>query len=127
MLLGYTPEMAQVAFRIGDSCTNIITPMMSFFDHRGNEEEQADQDNDTLDQRGLPQQIAGFAAENVSVFLITILGTIITEKVVEPRLGTYKGKLTGDVASQDVSEVEKKALKKASLTLLALVIGPRCQ
>ena len=59
----------------------------------------------------------------VSVFLITILGTIITEKVVEPRLGTYKGKLTGDVASQDVSEVEKKALKKASLTLLALVIA----
>ena len=31
MLLNYSPEMAQVAFRIGDSCTNIITPMMSFF------------------------------------------------------------------------------------------------
>ena len=31
MLLGYTPEFAQVAYRIGDSCTNVITPMMSYF------------------------------------------------------------------------------------------------
>lgn len=30
MLLGYTPEFAQVAYRIGDSCTNVITPMMSY-------------------------------------------------------------------------------------------------
>lgn len=31
MLLGYTPSSAQVAYRIGDSCTNVITPMMSYF------------------------------------------------------------------------------------------------
>ena len=31
MLLGYSPELAQVVYRIGDSITNIITPMMSFF------------------------------------------------------------------------------------------------
>ena len=31
MILGYTPEFAQVAYRIGDSCTNVITPMMSHF------------------------------------------------------------------------------------------------
>jgi aminobenzoyl-glutamate transport protein len=31
MLLGYTPELTQVAYRIGDSCTNVITPMMSYF------------------------------------------------------------------------------------------------
>ena len=31
MLLGYSPELCQLAYRIGDSCTNIITPMMSFF------------------------------------------------------------------------------------------------
>ncbi len=31
MLLGYSPELVQVAFRIGDSSTNIISPMMSFF------------------------------------------------------------------------------------------------
>lgn len=31
MLLGYTPELVQGAYRIGDSATNIISPMMSFF------------------------------------------------------------------------------------------------
>jgi aminobenzoyl-glutamate transport protein len=31
MFLGYSPELSQVVFRIGDSVTNIISPMMSFF------------------------------------------------------------------------------------------------
>ncbi|MGB2579928.1 aminobenzoyl-glutamate transport protein [Elusimicrobium simillimum] len=31
MLLGYTPEATQAAYRIGDSVTNIISPMMSYF------------------------------------------------------------------------------------------------
>ncbi len=30
-LLGYGPELTQAAYRIGDSCTNIISPMMSYF------------------------------------------------------------------------------------------------
>src|SRR6056297_2147827 len=31
MLIGYTPEVIQAAYRIGDSVANIITPMMSYF------------------------------------------------------------------------------------------------
>lgn len=31
MLLGYSPELTQVAYRIGDSCTNLITPLMNYF------------------------------------------------------------------------------------------------
>ena len=31
MLLGYTPELVQAAYRVGDSCTNIITPLMAYF------------------------------------------------------------------------------------------------
>jgi aminobenzoyl-glutamate transport protein len=31
MLIGYFPEAIQAAYRIGDSTTNIITPMMSYF------------------------------------------------------------------------------------------------
>lgn len=31
MLLGYSPELTQVAYRIGDSCTNLITPLMTYF------------------------------------------------------------------------------------------------
>ena len=31
MLLGYSPELVQGVYRIGDSVTNLISPMMSFF------------------------------------------------------------------------------------------------
>ena len=31
MLLNYSPELVQTAYRIGDSTTNIIAPMMSYF------------------------------------------------------------------------------------------------
>jgi len=31
MLLGYSPELSQAVFRVGDSITNIITPMMVYF------------------------------------------------------------------------------------------------
>jgi aminobenzoyl-glutamate transport protein len=31
LLLGYEPALTQAAYRVGDSCTNIISPMMSYF------------------------------------------------------------------------------------------------
>jgi len=31
MLLGYSPELTQTAYRIGDSTSNVIAPMMSYF------------------------------------------------------------------------------------------------
>lgn len=31
MLMGYSPEMTQLAYRIGDSVTNIITPLLPYF------------------------------------------------------------------------------------------------
>jgi len=31
MLLGYSPELAQAAYRVGDSVTNIITPVLPYF------------------------------------------------------------------------------------------------
>jgi aminobenzoyl-glutamate transport protein len=31
MTIGYSPEVIQAAYRIGDSTTNIVTPMMSYF------------------------------------------------------------------------------------------------
>ncbi|QBG34994.1 AbgT family transporter [Litorilituus sediminis] len=70
----------------------------------------------------------------VSVFMIAILGTVITEKIVEPRLGKYNN----DEASEDLSnnkvehltDVEVKGLKYAGLAflitcaVLALTIVP---
>lgn len=31
MIMGFSPELSQVVYRIGDSVTNVVSPMMSFF------------------------------------------------------------------------------------------------
>jgi aminobenzoyl-glutamate transport protein len=31
MMMGYSPETVQVAYRVGDSVTNIITPLLPYF------------------------------------------------------------------------------------------------
>ncbi|MCG8499520.1 MAG: AbgT family transporter [Firmicutes bacterium] len=51
-----------------------------------------------------------------STFLITILGTFITEKIVEPRLGEYKGRIFEEKI--EVTKEEKKGLVAAGLALL---------
>ena len=59
-----------------------------------------------------------------STFLITIVGTLITDKLVEPRLGTYHR--TADVidfGDNTLTSTESKALKRANLVLLVMVAG----
>ncbi|NLK43557.1 MAG: AbgT family transporter [Tissierellia bacterium] len=56
----------------------------------------------------------------VSTFLITIVGTIVTEKIIEPRLGEYKGSA---VASMDeVTAEENRGLKWAGISILVYII-----
>ena len=31
MRIGFSPELTQAAYRVGDSCTNVIAPLMPFF------------------------------------------------------------------------------------------------
>ena len=58
-----------------------------------------------------------------STVLLTILGTIITDKVVEPRLGVYNGELEGeeDVSLMTVTDKEKKGLRNAGIAALIFV------
>ena len=59
-----------------------------------------------------------------STFLITILGTLLTTKVIEPRLGKYEGEtITGGSDLQNLSDKEKKAMTAANLTFVAMVVG----
>ncbi|WP_395374762.1 AbgT family transporter [Marinicella sp. W31] len=70
----------------------------------------------------------------ISTFLIAIMGTFVTEKIVEPRLGPYNSKEASieldDQSMEQVTAQEKKALKYAGLAflilcgLLALTIVP---
>ncbi|QIR15917.1 AbgT family transporter [Shewanella aestuarii] len=68
-----------------------------------------------------------------STFLITLLGGLVTEKIVEPKLGKYDISEAGDLDEQTmekVSDIEKRGLKLAGLSalvfsmLLALTIIP---
>ncbi|MGL5125729.1 MAG: AbgT family transporter [Fusobacteriaceae bacterium] len=56
----------------------------------------------------------------ISTFVITILGTLVTEKIVEPRLGKYTGSV--EVDFDDLKENEKKGLRWAGISF-AIFIG----
>lgn len=66
----------------------------------------------------------------VSTFLITIIGTIITDKFVEPRLESFGGELSSeeDTSLMSVTEQEKKALVRAGISALvfAAIIVAAC-
>ena len=55
-----------------------------------------------------------------STFLITIVGTFVTEKIVEPKLGEYKG--TEKVELKDISLEQKKGLKFAAVSLVIFLV-----
>lgn len=55
----------------------------------------------------------------VSTFIIAFSGTWVTEKIVAPRLGTYKGTVESEEIKR-LSKEEKKGLRYATLVILAL-------
>lgn len=55
-----------------------------------------------------------------STFLLTILGSIVTEKIVERNLGTYTGSFVSD--EKPISEIENRGLRNAGIALLLYVI-----
>ena len=55
-----------------------------------------------------------------STFLLTALGTYITDKIIEPRLGKYTGDEIAD--THDLSDVEKKGLRYAGLTVIVFIV-----
>ncbi|WP_044747484.1 AbgT family transporter [Bacillus alveayuensis] len=52
----------------------------------------------------------------VSVFILTIVGTLVTEKIIEPRLGKYEGGLKEDV--EYLNPIEKKGLWAAFISII---------
>jgi aminobenzoyl-glutamate transport protein len=52
--------------------------------------------------------------------LIVLLGTWVTEKIVEPRLGKYEGNAK-KISIEQLTSIEKKGLKYAGLTLLIVI------
>ena len=58
----------------------------------------------------------------VSTFLITILGTFVTDKIVEPRLGVFTGEVEGeDDSLTTLTDKERKGLRNAGIAALIFV------
>lgn len=57
-----------------------------------------------------------------STVLITVIGTIITEKIVEPRLGKYTGDAKVDDHEMKVSNEEQRGLRFAGIATLLMII-----
>lgn len=58
-----------------------------------------------------------------STFLVTIVGSLVTDKIVEPRLGKYQGDYVFD--AEEVSPIENKGLRNAGISILifAIILG----
>lgn len=56
----------------------------------------------------------------VSTFILTIVGTLVTEKIVIPNLGEYKGSYVHD--DKPITDLEKKALRNSLIAILIFVV-----
>ncbi|MGB2958630.1 MAG: AbgT family transporter [Bacteroidota bacterium] len=57
-----------------------------------------------------------------SAIMIVILGTLITERIVEPRLGKYTGSVD-QLPVEQVTPLERKGLRGAGIAVLALIVA----
>src|SRR5690625_3558316 len=57
----------------------------------------------------------------VSVFLLTVVGWFVTEKIVEPRLGPYNGEYREDL--KGLNQGEKKGLIWSGVSAVVVIIG----
>lgn len=71
-----------------------------------------------LDPTYMVTPVANYYFMFVSTFLITIVGTFVTDKIVEPRLGKYNGQLT--TQTNTMTPEELNGLKRAKWAFLAL-------
>ncbi|WP_288222546.1 AbgT family transporter [uncultured Clostridium sp.] len=56
----------------------------------------------------------------VSTFVITIIGTIVTEKIVEPKLGEYKGDEKATIT--EITDEQRRGLKFAGIAMVISLI-----
>lgn len=78
--------------------------------------------NEALTSVGIDYQInatANWYFMIVSTFLLIILGTLVTEKIVEKNLGTYTGEYMP--SKEEISSLESKGLRNAGIALLIFV------
>jgi aminobenzoyl-glutamate transport protein len=126
MLFGRNPIAGLAAGIAGVGCGFSANLFVSAFDAMlsGISTEVAQ----TIDPNMIVKPVDNWYFMSISVFVLTIVGGLVTEKIVEPRLGPYKGneKITFDNDKDPkVSLLISKALRNtliAAIVYIALVI-----
>lgn len=67
------------------------------------------------------QPTANYFFMAASTFLITIIGALITDKIVEPRLGKYDGPQLEMDSSSTITDEEKKGMRLAGIAMLVFI------
>jgi len=65
---------------------------------------------------------ANYYLMTLMVPLYTLVGWFATEKIVEPRLGTYNGDVVDDSISKPIEAIERKGLRRAGISILVLFV-----
>lgn len=74
-----------------------------------------------LDATYYVSPVANYYFMFASTFLVTIVGTIVTEKITEPRLGRYTGQETATM--EPLTPEENRGLKWALIALVLTLVG----
>lgn len=73
----------------------------------------------TLDTAATVTPVDNYYFMFTSVFLLSVVGALITEKLVEPRLGQYEGNAAKDF--EPTQPIEKRALKHATIAAIIYI------
>ena len=111
-LAGLTAAFAGVS--AGFSANILITPLDPFFSGFSQSAAQLINSGYTVDST------ANYYFMAVSTILLTLIGWYVTDKVVEPRLGTYEA-IVDEQAAESLSASQHKGLRWAGYSVLALI------
>jgi aminobenzoyl-glutamate transport protein len=67
--------------------------------------------------------LANYYFMAVSTFLITLVGWYVTDRIIEPRLGTYSDEEQSATAPEELTISQRKGLRWAGYALLAYLVG----
>lgn len=76
----------------------------------------------TLDPEYVVQPVANWYFMFVSTFLLVVVGTYITDKIIEPRLPKYKPEKLSEGETERVTADEKRGMKFAGISVLIYLI-----
>ncbi|GAA3062800.1 MULTISPECIES: AbgT family transporter [Actinomycetes] len=75
-----------------------------------------------VDESAVVTPVSNWYFMSASTIVLTVIGVLVTERIVEPRLGAYDGEAPPDADTAPVTDLEKKGLRNAGIAFLVFVV-----